>query len=338
MKNLRIFLEVARHRSFSEAAENLGLTQSAASQRVHAIEEKLGVTLIDRSVRPLALTPAGEEFARGAQEILDRYEELERNVIAYADRRPRLEGHIEVAAIYSAGIDLLKHVRESFIKENPGVTVEVHYQQPEEVVNSVRSGRCDIGIVSYPRHWRGVGHLPLRDERMAVICAPTHPLSDRKRVHASDLARWPMVAFEPGLPVATQIRRYLKDHGVTPQVSNLFDNIDTVKTAVSLTDQIAILPQRTVKHEAQAGTLAVVELTPALSRPVGIVYRKDNRVIRGGRGGRGNGEVAGGALSPTAQAFVDRLIKDAGQNADLVEGGGRGAPSHGRQSAVGADA
>jgi hypothetical protein len=95
---------------------------------------------------------------------------------------------------------------------------------------------------------------------------------------------------------------------------------------VALTEQVAILPVRTVRHEAAVGSLAVVELVPALNRPVGIVYRKTNRVVRDERGG----EVAGGALSPTAQAFVDRLIQEAGQNADQMEGRGRSITGQGR--------
>jgi DNA-binding transcriptional LysR family regulator len=72
MQTIRLYADVARYRSFSEAAREHGITQSAASQRIRSLEDRLGVMLIDRSVRPLALTPAGEVYGRGCIELLER--------------------------------------------------------------------------------------------------------------------------------------------------------------------------------------------------------------------------------------------------------------------------
>ena len=80
MHGLRIFCDVAKYHSFSQAAQEHGITQSAASQRVGQLEKKLGVKLINRSVRPLVLTAAGEEYLHGCQELLGRYDLLERRV------------------------------------------------------------------------------------------------------------------------------------------------------------------------------------------------------------------------------------------------------------------
>lgn len=302
MRTLQIFVEVARLRSFSDAGEELEMTQSAVSQRVGQLEKKLGVQLFDRSVRPLELTAAGQEFLRGCREVLERYEELERRV---SRLRPRIEGNLRVAAIYSAGIDLLSHLRDEFCEAHPGVEVEVEYLHPDAVHESVRTERSDIGIVSYPERYRDVSVVHLRDERMSVVCAPAHPLAQRRRVHASDLGAWPMAMFESTLPVGRSIYRYLKDHGVTPEVSAEFDNIDTIKGAVADTDQIAILPRRTVRREVASHTLALCDLHPELTRPIGIIHH------RGGRGRR--------PLSPVAQAFVDFLLKHAGPNVDLAQ-------------------
>lgn len=301
MRTLQVFVEVARLRSFSEAGKELEMTQSAVSQRVGQLEKKLGVRLFDRSVRPLELTPAGQEFLRGCREVLELYEEVERRV---SGLRPRMEGDLRVAAIYSAGIDLLSHLRDAFCEAHPGVEVEVEYLPPDEVHEHVRTDRCDLGIISYPESYRDVGVIPLRVERMCVVCAPSHPLAERRRVHASQLGAWPMAMFDRTLPVGRSIHRYLKDHGVTPEVSAEFDNIDTIKTAVAVTDEIAILPRRTVRREIASGTLAVCELSPELTRPLGIIHH------RAGRGRR--------ALSPVAQAFVDFLLLHAGPKVDLA--------------------
>lgn len=296
MDTLRLFCDVARLRSVSKAAKAHGVTQSAASQRLSRLEARLGVQLVDRSVRPLALTPAGETLAREGRDIVERYDELERRVSRI--RRHEAVGNVTVDAIYSAGIDLLNHVKESFERDHPGVHVTVQYKQPEEVYEAVRADQCDMGIVSYPQTWRDVAVIPLRDERMVVVCAPSHALARRKKIVPSELADHALIAFVPALPVSRAIRRYLRDHGVTPTIAGEFDNIDTIKNAVTVTNDVAILPRRTVMREVSAGTLAAVDLEPRLDRPIGIIHRKRR------------------AFTPAAQAFIDHLLQLAGPDSD----------------------
>ena len=127
---------------------------------------------------------------------------------------------------------------------------------------------------------------------------------DRTGFVAAPLMLVEMATFGPELPAGRAIRRYLRDHGVTPRVTSSFDNIDTVKTAVAVTSELSILPKRTVMREVAAGTLAVIELEPKLERPVGIIYRRRR--------------TGNGPFSPTAQAFVDFLLEHAGPSAEMI--------------------
>ncbi|MFQ5923110.1 MAG: substrate-binding domain-containing protein, partial [Anaerolineales bacterium] len=248
---------------------------------------------------------AGELFLRECRKLLDRYDQLEQEV---AELRPEVSGEVRVEAIYSAGIDLLNHVRAALGRRWPRVTVTLEYNRPEEVHQAVRGGQCDLGIVSYPQRWRDVGILPLWNERMAVICSPQHPLAERASVRASELGRWSMVTFESGLPVGWAIRRYLREQGVSPKVSNVFDNIDTIKHAIAVTDELSILPKRTVRREVAAGSLSMVDLEPDLDRPMGVIYRRVSPSSR--------------RFSPAGRAFVDCLLEHAtahGERSDQAE-------------------
>jgi DNA-binding transcriptional LysR family regulator len=265
------------------------------------LEKRLGVTLIDRSVRPLALTEAGQMFLAGCEELLQRYDRLEHRVMGMQEDP---EGPVRVAAIYSAGIELLDHIRERFEAAHPKITVQIRYDQPEGVYRAVREQACDVGMVSYPERWRQVGIIPLRNETMAVVCHPGYELAGRAKITAGELAGYPLVTFDADLPAGRRIRRYLRDHGVTPRIAKVFDNVDTIKSAVALTDGIAILPKRTVMREVKAGTLALLELEPSLVRPIGVIYRRRNR--------------QGAAFAPAVQAFVDFLLEHAGPKVDLV--------------------
>ncbi len=283
MQNLRLFCDVAHYHSFSQAAAKHGITQSAVSQRVSQLEKRLGVKLIDRSVRPLELTACGELFLRGVIETLDRYEELEREVIEHGKRQGEgkpgepsadLQGELHIEAIYSAGIDLLAGAKSAFESRWPHARVAISYKHPDEVHQAVRDRQCDLGIVSYPDHWRDVHAIELRRERMAVVCSPRHPLARAAVVQAVALSAYAIVSFEASLPVGRQIRQYLRQHGVAPSFASVFDNIDTIKTAVTMTDAVAILPQRAVRREVESGTLVAVRLEPELVRPLGIIHRK----------------------------------------------------------------
>ena len=295
MRTLRLLLDVALLQSISRAAAAHGITQSAVSQRIRQLEADLSVTLFDRSVRPLALTPAGEVFVDEARELVDRYEKLWEKVgKLHADR---LEGEVRVGAIYSAGIDLMQTLRDGFEAQHPGVRIVVDYKRPEEVDAAVRQGRCHVGIVSYPKRWPGLTVRQLRDERMLVACPPNHPLLNRKSVHAAELGDYPLVGFGSGLPAGRHLRRYLRRCGVSPSFTYEPDNIDTIKSMLAVGDQIAILPRRTVAREVAAGTLGAVELEPELHRPMGIIHLRKPR------------------LSPAARAFVQYLLEHADPDA-----------------------
>ncbi len=297
MHSLRLFCEVAKHRSFSQAAVGHGITQSAASQRIGQLEKKLGVKLIDRSVRPLTLTPAGTEYLNGCQDLLERYDSLELRVARF---KPQNQASVRVDAIYSAGIDLLNQIQESFETLHPGIKVTLSYKHPEEVYEAVRAQRCDLGILSYPRRWQQVQAIALRDEPMAVVCSPQHPLAGYMQIHASQLQEWSLVTFEQSLPVGRRIRQYLRDNGVNPHVANVFDNIDTLKSVVAVTQHVAILPHRTVRHEQRSGTLSVIGLEPKLVRPMGIIYHRHQ----------------GKPFAPAVQDFMDYLQQHAGPNGE----------------------
>src|SRR6516164_91976 len=141
IESLKVFCDVARCRSFSQAAQLNHLTQSAASQTVLCLEKHLKAQLVDRSVRPLQLTPLGQRFYEGCRALLEQYLELEASV-----RRggAEVETTVEVAAIYSVGLgDMGKHV-ERFKAEQPHARVHIDSLHPDRVYERVADGTADF--------------------------------------------------------------------------------------------------------------------------------------------------------------------------------------------------
>jgi DNA-binding transcriptional LysR family regulator len=279
---LSLFLDVTRMKSFSRAAGEHGITQSAASQRIAQLEKRLGVTLIDRSVRPWLLTPAGQKLALGVEDLVQRWRALEK-VVCTGIGSSVPASPVRVAAIYSAGIDLLSRVGELYESAHPGGLPVIRYDTPSAIRDALAEGSADVGIVSYPSGLWAVGrkgpavaegdlisHV-MWEEPMAVICPAGHPLTREQSVHARHLGPHEMLAFDHDLPVGRAVAEYLASHKVSPRITHRFDNLDTLKSAVVETGRCAILPRRTVRREVEAGDLMTVRLLPLLCRPMGVL-------------------------------------------------------------------
>jgi DNA-binding transcriptional LysR family regulator len=301
LKSLKIFCDIVSRRSFSRAAEDNGISQSAASQVVGQLENHLDVLLIERSKRPLVPTPEGKVFFDGSRKLIAAYEALEDEVRTLHEE---VAGRVRVAAIYSVGLHHMSRYVQEFRAQHPKANVRLEYLHPERVLESVEHGDADLGIVSYPRSTRLVEAEPWREERLVIVCSPENPLASLDEAPLSALNGLPIVAFDPDLVIRHEIDRVLHAHDVSPEVVMEFDNIETIKRALEIDAGFAILPEPTVLREVAAGTLARVrvaddEAARQLVRPLGII-RGRNRT-----------------LAPTAQRFLD-LLRNHAADADVL--------------------
>ncbi|MCS6851507.1 MAG: LysR family transcriptional regulator [Gemmataceae bacterium] len=308
---LKIFCDVVRHRSFSQAAALNNVSQSAASQTVLQLERRLGVQLIDRSTRPLQLTPWGQVYYQGCQGLVEQYLELEASIRRQHQQRSCT---VEVAAIYSVGLGDMGQLVERFAQQQPHARVHVEYLHPDRVYERVLQGTADFGLVSFPKTTRELKALPWRDEPMVVACAPTHRLARRSAVPIAALAGEKYIHFDRGLVIRREVDRFLREHGVAVDVVIEFDNVENIKQAVTLAAGIALLPEPTLRREVAAGTLAAVPLADArLVRPLGVVQRRQHR------------------LSGAAQGFLDLLLQSSGRAASNGVSGPQHHANHRRR-------
>jgi len=290
LESLRLYCDVVRLRSFSRAADENFVSQSAASQGIQQIEQHLGVTLIDRTKRPFVVTPEGDAFYLACRRLLDGWEQAKAEIGAV---KARVDGTVRVAAIYSVGLHDLSRHQQRFTALFPEARVELELLHPHKVVEAVVRDEADVGIMSYPPAARGLTVVPLRQEPMAFVCHPSHPLARRRVVPPAQLDGEAFVAFDRELTIRRAIDRALRQHNVRVDIRMEFDNIETIKQAIMMKAGVSILPKHTVQMEAGVRTLAVVPLgIPDLVRPVGIIHRRQK------------------PLTPTARRFVDQLLKE----------------------------
>lgn len=276
LETLRLFCDVVRLRSFSQAAAANGVSQSAASQAIQQLEDEMHALLLDRSRRPLHPTEEGRGFYEACRTLVKGFERARADLAA---SRQRVEGTVRVAAIYSVGLhDMSRHM-QPFMSSHPQARVLLECLHPHKVVEAVLSDEADLGILSYPVATRALTVIPLRSEPMVLVTHPTHRLARRRAVAPADLNGERFVAFDHDLAIRKAIDRVLKQHNVKVDVVMQFDNVETIKQAIGIAAGVSILPRPTVLKEIGIRTLAAAPLSiSGLVRPIAIIHRRGKRL------------------------------------------------------------
>lgn len=298
LESLKIFCDVVRQRSFSRGAELNKITQSAASQAVSHIEKRLGAQLIDRSKRPLDVTPEGQLYYEGCRDLVNRYYAIESQTLSL---HQEMAGTVKVASIYSVGLYDMNQYVEAFQGLYPKGNVRIQYLHPQRVLEGVLGDEVDLGLISFADSTRDLELVPWREEPMVVICSPSHRLGGRRSVDVKELDGEDFVAFDGDLQIRENVDRYLQKHQVAVTVAMEFDNIEAIKRGVEINAGIAIVPEPTVRAEVHNGTLSRVLLEgAAFVRPLSIIHRQ------------------GKVLTPAIISFMD-LLKGRGSVAAIIE-------------------
>jgi DNA-binding transcriptional LysR family regulator len=235
-------------------------------------ERQFGVTLLDRTTRPLVLTPAGKLYLDYCRDVLRRRDEFEAELHRL---KHDTAGKVHIAAIYSVGLSEMSEIETRFSARFPAGELVVSYLRPEKVLEAVQQDRADLGLVSYAESTRDVIALPWRQEEMVVAAAPSHPLSRQAVARAEDLEGLPFVGFDEDLPIQQDIDRYLREHRVNVDVVFRFDNLQMIKEAVTHDVGISIMPERVMRAELTQNRLVAIKLESGdLFRPVKIVHRR----------------------------------------------------------------
>jgi len=276
IESLKVFCDLAETESFTKAAQINGVTQSAVSQQISALEKTFKSLLIERSKKKFRLTREGQTLYDYSKQIIQSYESLHSKLQELKDI---ISGTIRVATIYSIGLHDLPPYIKRFMKSYPTVNVHVEYRRANQVYEDVLSNVVDIGLVAYPTKEPKLEIVPLRKEPLTLICHPSHPFAKMKDVKLKALAGQKIIGFEPDIPTRKALDKILKEYGVEVKHVMEFDNVETVKRAVEIDAGISIVPIGTVQQEISKQTLVAVPIEDGdFFRPLAAIYKK-NKVL-----------------------------------------------------------
>jgi DNA-binding transcriptional LysR family regulator len=189
-----------------------------------------------------------------------------------------------------------------FLAANPRADVRLEYLHPDRVYEAVENGQADLGLVSYPEPSATLATIGWRSEPMVLVCHPQHALNSRPSVPLEAIANQPLVAFQAGLKIRSEIDRVLAERRIAVKIELEFDNIETIKQAIEVGEGVGLLPLPTIARELAMGTLAMVSIDgQPLARPLGIIHRRDRK------------------LSETANRFVALLQSQAMDEMEVLQ-------------------
>ncbi len=285
---LETFLEVARHSSFSRAAEKRFRTQPAISSQIRALEEEVGAKLFDRSGGKVALTGAGKIFQQYAEQTLEARKTM-LVTVAEMERVPR--GEIVVGANEGTCLHILPEVFAEFRKLYPEVGVQISRLERDKILESIIDNSVDFGVVSTPVDDKRLTVVTIHRDELVIIVPPSHPLSRARKAGIADVAQYPLL-----LPKVGRTRDALEDlfheRGLKPKIAMELDSSELLKRFVAANVGVGFIARSNVMEDVKAGVLAAIPIADAaIRRDLALVFRKDK------------------ALSRAALAFIEIAVK-----------------------------
>src|SRR6478609_9353834 len=283
-RQLAAFCAVVERKSFSQAAERLGVTQPAVSLQVRSLEKRLGRQLLDRSGRRVEPTEAGLALYRGAQRMLQLEEQLVEEIEAEAGGE--LSGALAVGASTGPGSTVVPVLLCEFQRANPGVAVSLSISDTQTVIDRVAERELELGVVGAARRHRGVVFEPFfRDE--VVLAVPTGHRFAGRTVTFEELKAEPLVLMQEGAGVRQVIDDELRELGLRLRDFNVQLELglqESARSAVLAGHGVTFISRSAIEADVAAGTVAVARvegLEP--SREISLVRsagRAESRVAQ----------------------------------------------------------
>ena len=287
-RQLAAFCAVVEHRSFSRAAERLGVTQPAVSLQIRGLEKRLGTQLLDRSGRRVEPTEAGLRLYRGAQRLLALEEQVLAEVALDSDEA--LSGSFEIGASTGPGGIVLSHLLCEFQASHPGLHVVLSVFDTQTIVDRVAARVLELGVVGAARRHRGVAFEPFLHDEVILACPPGHRFAGRT-VTIEELRGAGLIVMQEGAGVRQLIEDELQRAGTRLRDLDVRLELglqESVSTAVRAGYGVTFISRSSVEADLTAGTIAE-------ARVEGLELGREIYLVR----------ASGRAETRAARAFVE---------------------------------
>lgn len=293
ISQLKILAALEENGNFTEVAERLGITQSAVSHSLAGLESELGVTLIGRDRKGGVPTEAGKRVLMHAREILSRLDLIREEVSALGGLRI---GKVRIGSLQSVA-RILPEVVVRFRQKYPGIEVSVFEGSDQEILDWIRAGTIDLGVLTAPAD--EMKTFPLLRDRLMAVLPEGHPLGEKSVVTFKDLSEWPLIrSFGT---CGTLVASGFSEAGVFPGPKMIeARNLETLGALVRAGAGSAVIAELAVPSDRTG--IRVVPIEPRRVREIVLAM------------------LSFEGLSPSVEAFVEEVRSWAAQHVPEVKG------------------
>jgi len=284
---LRIFYYAAKKLNFTQAANELFITQPAVTFQVKAFEEYCNIKLFKKRGRKIYLTEGGKALYGYAEKIF-RYEKEIINVID--DMRELKRGVLTLGTTKAYARYFMPLMISSFHENYPNIKIQLNEGSSLDMIYSLLDLKIEVAVIARPVNHPEVSFIPFSKEEMAIIVAADHPFAKKRSISIKDLTEEPFIMKENGSGTRKLVENLFVEENCSPNELMETSNTEFIKQLVMRGEGVSILVKEAVKEEIQKGQLTTVPLKGRkVYLDVNIAYLKDQ------------------VLSPSARAFVDTL-------------------------------
>jgi len=290
LRQLSVFEAVARHRSYSRAAEELHLTQPAVSMQIKQLEENVGMALFEQLGKKIYLTEAGHELYHYARLIAQQLAEVE---AVFDELKGLKRGRLKISVASTANY-FAPQLLATFSQRYPTVTVSLAVSNRQTLLTQLSNNEMDMAIMGQPPEDLDLVAQSFMENPLVVIAPLTHPLARQKNIPLERLAEETFLMREEGSGTRIAMERFFEGHGLKIHTGMQMSSTEAIKQGVQAGLGLGVVSLHTVELELSARRLKVLDVKEfPIRRHWYIVHRKDKR------------------LSAAAQAFKNFLLEEA---------------------------
>ena len=274
-RRLQVFSAVAKHGSFTRAAEHLFMTQPAVTFQIKQLEEHFDTRLLDRGHGKVALTAAGEVVLAYADKILDLSEELEARVSELTDE---LAGPLNIGTSTTIAAYWLPQLLERFKRKYQRVIPRVVVGNSQLTEDRVAARELDLGLIEIVSEQPAIERFTAARDELLVVCCPAHPLAGKTRLLAHDLLGHPFITRDPGNAIRELAEQFFAAAGIGMDevtVCAELGSLATVKHLAAEGEGFAIASFAAIQRDIREGRLVSVPLEPRQYTPLEVIIPKD---------------------------------------------------------------
>jgi DNA-binding transcriptional LysR family regulator len=280
IRQLQYFVEVVRQKSFTKAAHALHVSQPSISKMLKALEEELGVVLLDRAERKMELTDAGEMVYAHALKVLQVLDSLSSSI---AEIRNVQRGRVKMGMMPTVGSFLLPNAIAQFKKQYPGIDIEMKEYSAKLLEIQVEQGSIDVGLTVLPADDGKFSIVPLQAEDLVAIAHRKHWLAGKDTVSLAELKDEAFILFTEEYAIHDVVRQACMRSGFEPRVAYMSSLWDFVGEMVATQLGISLVP-RSVARRLGNSKLHIVNISaPVIDWQYALIYRKEGYLSHAAR-------------------------------------------------------